>query len=94
VFTACDGSEAIRIARAQNPQLILMDIQMPGMDGLEAMRYLRVDPNLRNTPVIALTALAMIGDRERCLAAGATAYFSKPVKMQELLHSIGKIMNN
>jgi PAS domain S-box-containing protein len=88
VISANDGATAIQQARAQAPQIILMDIQMPGMDGLEAIHHLRADARLLATPIIALTALVMPGDRERCLAAGANAYLSKPVVLRELLDTI------
>ena len=88
VIVAGDGSEAIQCVRDRHPDLILMDIQMPGMDGLEAIHRLRNEEKL-TIPIIALTALAMPGDRERCLAAGADAYLSKPVNMQYLLTFIG-----
>ena len=65
-----------------------MDIQVPGVDGLEATRRLRADPEFRTTPIIALTALAMRGDRERCLAAGATDYLAKPVSLKQLVQMI------
>ncbi|MCX5934742.1 MAG: response regulator, partial [Pseudanabaena sp. LacPavin_0818_WC45_MAG_42_6] len=84
MLLAKDGLKAIAIAKAHQPDLILMDIQMPGIDGIEATQQIRCDPNLINVPIIALTALAMTGDRERCLEAGANDYLSKPVKLKAL----------
>ena len=84
VKAARNGLEAIAAARAGLPDIILMDVQMPEMDGLEATRRLRGDPALRLTPIIALTALAMPGDRERCLDAGMDDYLSKPLGLKEL----------
>jgi PAS domain S-box-containing protein len=81
---ANDGQEAVNQAQAAHPDLILMDIQMPGMDGLEAIGRIRELDNLQAVPIIALTALAMKGDQERCLAAGANLYLSKPVKLKQL----------
>ncbi len=88
VITASDGLAGIDLAKDKHPALILMDIQMPSMDGLEATRRLRADPDFRTTPIIALTALAMRGDRERCLAAGATDYLAKPVSLKKLVQMI------
>ncbi len=73
------GEEAVAIAKADPPDLILMDIQLPGMDGLEATRRIKADPALKEIPIIALTARAMKGDREHILAAGCDGYISKPV---------------
>jgi PAS domain S-box-containing protein len=84
VVTACDGADALVKGLAQRPDLILMDVHMPEMDGLEATRRLRAEPGLRRVPIIALTALAMPGDRQRCLDAGMDDYLSKPLGMQEL----------
>ncbi|MEO1144469.1 MAG: response regulator [Cyanobacteria bacterium J06638_22] len=81
---AHDGKEAIALAKTHSPDLILMDIQMPGMDGLEAIRTLRQQTELEEIPIIALTALAMMDDREHCLAAGANEYLTKPVQLKQL----------
>ena len=93
VIVARDGSQTVDLAREQGPDLILMDIQMPGTDGLEAIRRIRgdADPStghktgLADRPIIALTALAMPGDEKRCLEAGADAYLSKPVRLRQLV---------
>jgi CheY-like chemotaxis protein len=85
VILAANGAEAIDRARESRPDLILMDVQMPRMDGLEATRRLRADADLRAIPIIALTALAMPGDRERCLAAGVDDYMAKPIRLRQLV---------
>lgn len=90
VFLAHNGAEAIVVAQSQHPQLILMDIQMPMVDGLEAIEILRRDPDFDQTPIIALTALVMPGDRDRCLASGATDYLPKPVQLKALDECIQK----
>ncbi|MEM1253489.1 MAG: ATP-binding protein [Cyanobacteria bacterium P01_H01_bin.21] len=92
VIIAKDGQEAIALAQAQTPDLILMDIQMPGMDGIEAMTRMRQDETLKYTPIIALTALAMKGDLERCFAAGANDYLAKPVKLKQLLATMQSLL--
>ncbi|OLP17399.1 PAS domain S-box protein [Leptolyngbya sp. 'hensonii'] len=88
VAIARNGLEAVQFARQYKPVLILMDIQMPEMDGLEAIRQIRLDPELKNMPIIALTALAMPGDRDRCFSAGANEYLAKPVSLKQLLRII------
>ncbi|MDQ7821483.1 MAG: PAS domain S-box protein [Candidatus Eremiobacteraeota bacterium] len=84
VVVARNGGEAVTAAREWHPEVILMDVQMPGVDGLEATRRIRNEAAIRDIPVIALTALAMPGDRERCLEAGADYYLSKPVSLKKL----------
>ncbi len=88
VAVAEDGLEGISQAKRTHPDLILMDLQMPRMDGFEATRNLRSDPAFKTTPIIALTALAMQGDRERCLAAGMDEYITKPVNLKGLVKII------
>lgn len=88
VNIANDGLQALEQVMKEQPDIILMDIQMPHMDGIEAIQRLRSNASTRQLPIIALTALAMEGDRERCLAAGATAYLSKPVSIALLLQTI------
>lgn len=85
VLSALDGGEAVALAEAQEPDLIVMDIQMPRMDGLEAIRRIRAMPGpVAKVPILALTALAMPGDRELCLKAGASLYRAKPVNLRQL----------
>jgi signal transduction histidine kinase/ActR/RegA family two-component response regulator len=88
-----DGSEAVAFSRSDFPSLILMDIQMPGMDGLEAIRRIRAHSETASIPIVALTALAMAGDRELCLEAGADDYLSKPVPLKTLKKAIRKQLN-
>ena len=85
---ATDGEQGVELARARNPDLILMDIMMPKMDGIEATRILKADTATKNIPIIALTSYAMKGDRERTLEAGCDGYIAKPVDIQELLKAI------
>jgi CheY-like chemotaxis protein len=88
VLLASDGESVLALTKEHRPDLVLMDVQLPVMDGLETVHRLRQDPALNKTTVIALTALAMPGDRERCLEAGMDDYISKPVGMWELLQLI------
>lgn len=88
VLQAANGCEALSLATSHLPQIILMDIQMPGMDGLETIRQLKNIPKTASIPVIALTALAMSSDRDRCLLAGAVDYLSKPMNLKQLLDKV------
>jgi PAS domain S-box-containing protein len=92
VIVAHDGIEAIEHAEKFNPDIILMDIQMPAMDGLEAITRLRANSRFVATPIIALTAMAMSGDREHCLSAGASEYMSKPVSLKSLRSLIADLL--
>ncbi|MBD2525163.1 response regulator [Nostoc sp. FACHB-133] len=92
LILANNGQQAIDLVKVQRPDLIVMDIQMPEMDGLEAMRRIRDDQQFVDIPIIALTALAMPGDRETCLAAGANEYLTKPVKLKQLALTIQQVL--
>ena len=92
LLVASTGREALARAREMQPDLILMDVQIPEIDGLTAVRELRQDKNFAHTPIVVLTALAMSGDRERCLAEGADEYLSKPVELRELVRIINQLL--
>jgi two-component system cell cycle response regulator DivK len=85
VLSAKDAEVGLAMAKTEQPDLILMDIQLPGMDGLQATAHLKEDVATRTIPVIALTALAMKGDEERIRAAGCDGYIAKPMRYQEFL---------
>lgn len=85
VRVATDGEQGERMAREERPDLILLDLSLPGKDGWRLARALKADPETRRVPVICLTAHAMAGDRERAIAAGCDEYESKPVDLERLL---------
>jgi two-component system cell cycle response regulator DivK len=87
-FEATTGERAVELATEHGPDLVLMDIQLPDIDGVEALGRLRADERTRAVPVLALTAQAMDGDRERFLAAGFDGYLSKPVNIADLLDTV------
>jgi len=93
VILAKNGVEAVEMAKDHHPDIILMDIQMPVMDGLQATRLIRSDKKLAKVPIIALTARAMQGDEELCIAAGANEYLSKPVELEQLMRMIGQFLD-
>lgn len=84
VLQATDGEQGVEVANTEKPDLILMDLSLPRMDGWAATRYIKANPELKHIPIIALTAHAMVGDRERALEAGCDDYISKPINLQEL----------
>lgn len=91
---ARNGHEAVALAQAEQPDAILMDIQMPGMDGVEAIAEIRKRAEFHRVPIIALTALAMANDRDRCLNAGANEYLSKPVKLKQLVATLQQLVTD
>lgn len=94
VRCAVDGEEALALAAVERPDVVLMDVQLPGIDGLEATRRLRADPATATVRVIALTAYAMADDRARCLAAGCDEYETKPVDLPRLLTKIKGLLQD
>ena len=92
VIEAVNGQEGLEIAERERPELILMDLSLPVMDGWEATRQLKANDDLRSIPVIALTAHAMVGDEERALAAGCDDYLVKPLDEDELMARIAKYL--
>lgn len=84
LLEATNGEEALEVAKKERPDLILMDIQLPKMSGLEVTRKLREIPEFSRTPIIAITAYAMMGDEEKALDAGCNAYLTKPIRVREL----------
>jgi CheY-like chemotaxis protein len=93
VVMAVNGEEGITAAKAEYPDLILMDMSLPVIDGWEATRRLKAEPNTRRIPVIGLTAHAMAGDREKVIDAGCDDYDTKPVELARLLHKIEALLH-
>jgi two-component system, cell cycle response regulator DivK len=87
------GEEGVRLARERHPALILMDIQLPGINGIEALQRLRADPVTSATPVIAVTASVMTQDRSRIMAAGFNGFQSKPISVNQLLATVREILD-
>ena len=92
VVFAVDGQQGLEVARSEKPDIIIMDLSLPVMDGWEATRRVKSDDALRNVPVIALTAHTMSGDRERALEAGCDDYDTKPVELDRLIGKIERLL--
>ncbi|MGH9716252.1 MAG: response regulator [Candidatus Acidiferrales bacterium] len=92
VITAADGEQGYALARAESPDLILMDISLPGMDGWQVIELLKSESRTREIPTIVLTAHALVNDRARADEVGCDDYFSKPVEFQRLLETIGRLL--
>lgn len=92
VLIAVDGAEGVSMAKTKVPDLILMDMSLPVLDGWRATEQIKADPETKMIPVIALTANAMAGDREKCLAAGCDDYDTKPVEFTRLLSKIEMLL--
>ena len=93
IIEATDGKQGVELAKARKPDLILMDIMMPEMDGLEATRILKADATTKKIPVLALTSYAMKGDKERILEAGCDGYLAKPIDIKELLKIVAEYLS-
>lgn len=92
IVIATDGAQGVKLAGSERPDLILMDMSLPVLDGWQATRQIKSDPDLKTIPVIALTAHAIAGDREKALAAGCDEYETKPVKFPELMAKIAMFL--
>ena len=90
VIEAQDGASGVELARDEKPDLILMDIQLPVMDGFEATKKIRTIKEMKNIPIIAITSYAMVGDKERILNAGCTAYIEKPIEPRSFIEELKK----
>jgi CheY-like chemotaxis protein len=93
VVEACDGLEALRMIEQERPDMLLLDIGMPGLDGFAVVRAIREKPNLFALPVLAVTAYAMQGDRERVLKAGFDGYLSKPINAKALAQELERLLS-
>ncbi len=92
VIKAEDGEEGIRVAGTEHPDLILMDLSLPKIDGWDATRTIKADDKLKHIPIIALTAHAMVGDRERALEAGCDDYLTKPINLRTLAQKLATFL--
>jgi len=88
VLEAADGPTGVAVALAECPELILMDLQLPGLDGFQATQQIRADPKLRDVPIVAVTAHAMKGDDERARAAGCDGFVAKPIQVRQFVATV------
>jgi CheY-like chemotaxis protein len=94
MLEAIDAESGIEQIREQRPDLVLMDIQLPGMDGLSATKIIKEDPSLKDIPVVALTSYAMQGDEEKALEAGCSGYIAKPIDTRKFLETIAQYLKD
>jgi CheY-like chemotaxis protein len=92
MLEAIDAESGIQLIREQRPDLVLMDIQLPGMDGLSATKIIKEDPSLKDIPIVALTSYAMQGDKEKTLEAGCTGYIAKPIDTRKFLETLAQYL--
>ena len=92
VIEAVNGEEAVTMAKQEKPDLILMDVQLPRMDGYEATREIKADPELASIPILAVTSYALSGDRHKALAAGCADYVAKPFRPRELVAKVEELL--
>ena len=91
MVTASDGQRGVDMTRSEKPDLVLMDMSLPVIDGWEATRQIKADPNIKHIPVVGLTAHAMVGDRDQALKAGCDDYATKPVEFEKLIELINRL---
>ena len=94
MLEAMDAETGIKLIREERPDLVLMDIQLPGMDGLSATEVIKADPDLKDIPIVALTSYAMQGDKEKALAAGCTGYIAKPIDTRQFLETVSQFLKD
>jgi two-component system cell cycle response regulator DivK len=93
VLEAADGPTGVAIAVVEHPELILMDLQLPGLDGFQATQQIRADPVLRDVPIVAVTAHAMKGDDDRARAAGCDGFIAKPIQVREFVATVARYLH-
>ena len=92
VLEAMDAESGIQLARDQRPNLVLMDIQLPDMNGLSAAKIIKEDPSLKHIPIVALTSYAMQGDKEKAIEAGCAGYIAKPIDTRKFLETVSQFV--